>query len=104
MEVEGKMTKPSNRIGLFLAVSCVLSLGLVLGVEGTDAGAQQQVEMRVATVAPEGTPWEQQLRRFKSNIEQASGGRIRGTNDCYLYNVEDIRSSTVLRVFISYGI
>jgi len=71
------MTKPSNRIGLFLAVSCVLSLGLVLGVEGTDAGAQQQVEMRVATVAPEGTPWEQQLRRFKSNIEQASGGRIR---------------------------
>jgi len=50
---------------------------MVLAVESQGAGAQGQFEMRVATVAPEGTPWEQQLRRFRSNVQQASGGRIR---------------------------
>lgn len=33
--------------------------------------------MRLATVAPEGTPWEKQLRRLKDHIESESGGRIR---------------------------
>jgi TRAP-type C4-dicarboxylate transport system substrate-binding protein len=71
------MKKPNHRIAVFLFASALLSAALVLGVEGTNAGAQGQFEMRVATVAPEGTPWEQQLRRFKSNVEQASGGRVR---------------------------
>src|SRR5690606_29562143 len=29
------------------------------------------------TVAPEGTPWEKQLRSLKSHIESQSGGRIK---------------------------
>ncbi len=75
--MESNMKKPSHRIAAFLFASALLSAVLVLGFEGNHVGAQGQYEMRVATVAPEGTPWEQQLRRFKSNVEQASGGRVR---------------------------
>jgi len=71
------MKKSNQRIATFLFASALLSTAMVLGVEGSGAGAQGQFEMRVATVAPEGTPWEEQLRRFRTNVQQASGGRVR---------------------------
>lgn len=41
------------------------------------AHAQEAIQMRIGTVAPEGTPWEKQLRSLKSHIESQSGGRIK---------------------------
>lgn len=66
-----------SRVLLSLTVlSAVLSALLTLGTTEEPATAQERVRMRIATVAPEGTPWEQQLRRLKQHIEQQSGGRI----------------------------
>ncbi len=68
---------PRKRIALVLtAVSAVLSTFLVVGLDHP-ADAQQTFEMKIATVAPEGTPWEKQLRGLKNHIESESGGRIR---------------------------
>lgn len=55
----------------------VLSGLLVAGGAAPRADAQQTFVMKVATVAPDGTPWEQQLRKFKKRIEDRSGGRVR---------------------------
>ena len=67
-----------NRVLLTLTlVSCVLSSLVFLAPDAGHVAAQEQIRMRLATVAPEGTPWEQQLRRLKQHIESESGGRIR---------------------------
>lgn len=67
-----------NRVLLTLTLlsSVFCSLVLLVPDEGHVA-AQDRIRMRLATVAPEGTPWEKQLRRFKRHIEAESGGRIR---------------------------
>ena len=66
-----------KRIALLLsAVSAVLSTFLVVAFD-EPADAQETHEMKIATVAPEGTPWEKQLRGLKGYIERESGGRIR---------------------------
>ena len=69
----------SKRLLISLTVaSAALSALLFLGAETSPpAEAQDQIRMRIATVAPDGTPWEKQLRRLKRHIEQESGGRIR---------------------------
>jgi TRAP-type C4-dicarboxylate transport system substrate-binding protein len=43
------------------------------------AAAQEgeQFRMRIATVAPEGTPWEKQLRQLRRHIQSETDGRIR---------------------------
>ena len=33
--------------------------------------------LKIATIAPEGTPWEKQLKQLKKRYEDASGGRIK---------------------------
>ncbi|MGE0787119.1 MAG: TRAP transporter substrate-binding protein [Sandaracinaceae bacterium] len=60
----------------FSTVLCSLVL-LVPGGRPASAQEDSSIRMRLATVAPEGTPWEKQLRRLKTHIEQESGGRIR---------------------------
>jgi TRAP-type transport system periplasmic protein len=52
-----------------------LSALLVMGGTG-EVTAQQKYVMKVATVAPDGTPWEQQLRKFKKRIEKRTDGRV----------------------------
>lgn len=65
-----------NRLAIVLtALSAVFSTFLVVGWD-EPATAQQTHEMKIATVAPEGTPWEKQLRDLKDYIEEESGGRI----------------------------
>ncbi len=68
----------SRRLLLSLTL---LSGGLcaLVALSGGDApaAAQDPIRMRLGTVAPEGTPWEKQLRRLKQHIESESGGRIR---------------------------
>ncbi len=41
------------------------------------AHAGDEFTVRVGTVAPEGTPWEKQLKAFKKYAEKESGGRLK---------------------------
>jgi tripartite ATP-independent transporter DctP family solute receptor len=72
-----------NRKHLAVALatlSALLGFVLVFG-EPREADAQQaatpEFTLRIGTVAPEGTPWEKQLRSLRTHIEGASNGRIR---------------------------
>jgi len=68
-----------NRILLTLTLTSAVVFGSLITFLPSEqpVTAQDQVRMRIATVAPEGTPWEKQLRRLKTHIEEESGGRIR---------------------------
>ncbi|MEM1417633.1 MAG: TRAP transporter substrate-binding protein DctP [Myxococcota bacterium] len=59
------------------ASSLVLSLALAALAPTGDAGAQETIEMKIATVAPEGTPWEKQMRRFRKHVQDGTAGRVR---------------------------
>jgi tripartite ATP-independent transporter DctP family solute receptor len=41
------------------------------------AVADEPVVLKMATVAPEGTPWAEQLQAYKARVEKESGGRIK---------------------------
>ena len=58
-----------------IALSIALSLG-VLAAEET-ANAEEKYVLKLATVAPKGTPWAKVLLKFKKNVEKASGGRVK---------------------------
>ncbi|MEM9068882.1 MAG: TRAP transporter substrate-binding protein [Myxococcota bacterium] len=64
-----------KRILILAAMSALVS-GLLFAAE-TPAGAQDPIEMKIATVAPEGTPWEKQLRNFRRYVQDNTGGRVR---------------------------
>ncbi|MBX3272016.1 MAG: TRAP transporter substrate-binding protein [Sandaracinaceae bacterium] len=66
-----------NRVLLCLTLVSSVLCSLVFLAPGGETVAQDQIRMRLATVAPEGTPWEKQLRTLKRHIETESGGRIR---------------------------
>jgi TRAP-type C4-dicarboxylate transport system substrate-binding protein len=63
---------------LVLVGLSALSCAALLATEpNVPVHAQEAVQLRIATVAPEGTPWEKQLRNLKTHIETASAGRIK---------------------------
>lgn len=67
-------------LGWTTGVSALLStLVVVFGVTGVDAqpSAGGEIEMKIATVAPEGTPWEKQLRKVRRHVEEQSGNRVK---------------------------
>jgi tripartite ATP-independent transporter DctP family solute receptor len=66
-----------SRILFLTLLSAAFCTLFTLGASEEPAAAQEQIRMRLATVAPEGTPWEKQLRRLKQHVETESGGRIR---------------------------
>ncbi len=55
------------------AVSSLAAVGLVVG----RAQADDPISLKIATIAPEGTPWEKQLKSLKKRYEDGSGGRIK---------------------------
>lgn len=55
------------------AVSSLASVGLVVG----KAQADDPITLKIATIAPEGTPWEKQLKNLKKRYEEGSKGRIK---------------------------
>ncbi len=65
-----------KKLTLLLAVvsTVVCALGLFASEQGV--GAQERIQMKIATVAPEGTPWEKQLKQFKRYVEEGSQNRI----------------------------
>lgn len=44
---------------------------------GRSARADDEITMKIATVAPAGTPWATQLNKLKKDIKEQSGGRIK---------------------------
>src|SRR5688572_14561818 len=55
-----------------------ITLAFVLGAQGR-AGAEDKKDtytMKIATVAPDGTPWADLLKKYKKDVEKASEGRI----------------------------
>ncbi len=50
----------------------------VVGLVGLQpAAADAAFELKIATVAPDKTPWADLLKLYKKNVEKASGGRIK---------------------------
>ncbi len=54
--------------------SFLTAFALVLGAGA--ASAQDKIQMKIATVAPDNTPWSELLKRYKKAVEEKSGGRI----------------------------
>jgi TRAP-type C4-dicarboxylate transport system substrate-binding protein len=63
---------------LSAAATATLALSSLTGAHAQTrtCTAESPCVLRIATVAPQGTPWAQQLRSMESRIESASGGRI----------------------------
>jgi tripartite ATP-independent transporter DctP family solute receptor len=55
----------------------LLSVCLVGWVLAGPAHAEDTYVLKIATVAPKGTPWSKLLNKFKKNVQKASNGRIK---------------------------
>ena len=66
-----------KRIAVLATLASGVLSGMVLFTASGSAGAQDPIEMKIATVAPEGTPWEKQLRKMRSYVQENTGGRVR---------------------------
>src|SRR5688572_17402319 len=59
----------------------LLLAGVAAGLFGLgqprSAIAEETFELKIATVAPDKTPWADLLKDYKKNVEAASGGRIK---------------------------
>lgn len=53
-----------------------LGVAAALLLWGGEAEAQAQFTLKLASVAPEGSPWSDGLNRYKKSIESKSGGRL----------------------------
>ncbi len=70
--------KARQRIIVALTLlSSAIGFGAVVAIDEPVGAQEAEFEMKIATVAPEGTPWEKQLRALRRYIETESGGRIR---------------------------
>ncbi|MBW2687255.1 MAG: hypothetical protein JRE19_15265, partial [Deltaproteobacteria bacterium] len=52
-------------------------LALSLAVAGPAIAEDPEFLMEVGTVAPGGSPWAEQLQRFKAEAQEKSGGRLK---------------------------
>ncbi len=59
-----------------LAAVGVLTLAADANAQTRECTVESPCILRMATVAPAGTPWAQQLENLESRVESASGGRI----------------------------
>lgn len=66
-----------KRIALMVTLASAMLSSVVLFTANGTVGAQDPIEMKIATVAPEGTPWEKQLRKMRSYVQENTGGRVR---------------------------
>lgn len=56
--------------------SALVALALSLVVVGPMPAQDAEFVMEVGTVAPSGSPWAEQLKRFKKEVQARSGGRL----------------------------
>lgn len=66
------MNSSSRLTAVFLAL-----LFVMLAIGGNILLAQDVIEIRLATIAPDGTPWTDQLLEMKKRVERESKGRIK---------------------------
>ncbi len=66
-----------RRRSLLALVASVVAFGLVGFANLQPAAAQKKYELKIATVAPDKTPWADLLKKYKLAVEAASGGRIK---------------------------
>ncbi len=53
------------------------ALALSMAVMGPAIAEEPEFVMEVGTVAPSGSPWAAQLKRFKKEVQEATGGRLK---------------------------
>jgi TRAP-type C4-dicarboxylate transport system substrate-binding protein len=60
-------------------IACLIGtlLALSLAVAGPAVADDPEFLMEVGTVAPAGSPWANQLKQFKSEVQEATGGRLK---------------------------
>lgn len=58
-------------------LASALTAAALLVVPSTSSSQEPQFTLNFATVAPEGTPWADQILALKSSVETGSGGRIK---------------------------
>ncbi|MCA9525741.1 MAG: TRAP transporter substrate-binding protein, partial [Myxococcales bacterium] len=59
-------------------IRCIVALFAVAALAGPAlAGDDGEVNMKLATVAPKGTPWSDLLERYKAAVDEKSGGKIK---------------------------
>jgi TRAP-type C4-dicarboxylate transport system substrate-binding protein len=74
------MSTQRTRLALSLTAASALLCAFFASTVPAGTRAQdgsEPIELKIATVAPEGTPWEKQLRTLKRHIETESAGRIK---------------------------
>ena len=63
---------------IFVAFLAALALGLAgLWPSLEPAGAQETVTLRIATLAPRGSPWDRAFRAWGNSLQQETNGRLR---------------------------
>jgi TRAP-type C4-dicarboxylate transport system substrate-binding protein len=68
MEVRRSMLRTTLRIAVAAAL---------LAAAGAPRAHAETHTLKIATVAPEGTPWAELLKLYKKNVEKAAGGQIK---------------------------
>lgn len=62
----------------FVAFLFALALAVVApGSAPERAGAQETTTLRIATLAPRGSPWDRAFRAWSNSLQQETGGRLR---------------------------
>lgn len=65
------------RWSLFSSLAAGAIALAVFGLPGLRAQADDPIQMRIGTIAPENTPWEKQLKDLRKYIETETQGRVR---------------------------
>lgn len=58
---------------IFISAALALSMAVI----GPAIAEEPEFVMEVGTVAPSGSPWAEQLKRFKKEVQEATGGRLK---------------------------
>ncbi len=74
-----KSSSALRRAAIRLLCVCNLSIfvSVVISVAAQNSARAAEIELKLATVAPDNTPWSELLKRFKSAVETKSNGRIK---------------------------
>lgn len=60
-----------------MSVRLLTTVALAAVLTATQARAEEPIVLKLATVAPEGTPWAEQMQTYRKRVEKASNGRIK---------------------------
>jgi TRAP-type C4-dicarboxylate transport system substrate-binding protein len=101
------MTRTPSRVRIALVAAAAFCL-VVLGAAGASAQTEPEFTLDIGTIAPDNTPWAQQLQELDARFERESGGRLRvrvflGSPDGELSLVRQCQDGTYQAVGVSTG-